>query len=99
MRSPCLFVAVVLCLPVLAKAQTNETIVRAGTLLQCTLDEPRFSSATAQVRDPVLCHVNSLGMFGRAVFPRGAYLSGRLEDFRDPDISSARAGSSWNSRV
>jgi hypothetical protein len=23
-------------------------------------------------------------MFGRPVFPRGAYLSGRFEDFRDP---------------
>lgn len=84
MRSPCLFVAVVLCLPVAARAQTNETIVPAGTLLQCTLDEPSFSSATAQVGDPVLCHVGSLGMFGRQVFPRGAYLSGRLEDFREP---------------
>lgn len=62
MRSPCLFVAVVLCLAVLARAQTNETIVPAGTLLQCTLDEPRFSSEAAQVGDPALCHVNSLGI-------------------------------------
>jgi hypothetical protein len=84
MRNPWMFLAVVLCLPVFATAQTNETIVPAGTLLQCTLDEPRFSSATAQVGDPVLCHVNSLGMFGRPVFPRGAYLSGRLQEFRDP---------------
>ena len=79
-----LFLAVVLCLPALATAQTNETIVPAGTLLQCTLDEPRFSSETAQVGEPVVCHVSALGMFGRPVFPRGAYLSGRLEDFRDP---------------
>jgi hypothetical protein len=84
MRIPCVFLTVVLCLPVFAIAQTNETIVPAGTLLQCALDEPRFSSATAQVGDPVLCHVNSLGMFGRPVFPRGAYLSGRLQEFRDP---------------
>ena len=53
MRSPCLFVAVVLCLPVLARAQANETIVPAGTLLQCTLDEARFSSQTVQVGGPL----------------------------------------------
>lgn len=84
MRSLSLFVTVVLCVPVLAAAQPKETIVPAGTLLQCTLDEPRFSSVTAQVGDPILCHIDSLGMFGRSVFPRGAYLSGRFEDFRDP---------------
>ena len=79
-----LFVVVVLCLATVAAAQTKESIVPAGTLLQCTLDEPRFSSETAQVGDPVVCHVSSLGMFGRPIFPRGAYLSGRFEDFRDP---------------
>jgi hypothetical protein len=84
MRGSFMLLAVTFCLPVFAAAQTNETIVPAGTLLQCTLDEPRFSSATAQVGDPILCHVNSLGMFGRPVFPRGAYLSGRLQEFRDP---------------
>ena len=79
-----LFVGLVLCLPVLSTAQTNEAIVPAGTLLQCTLDEPRFSSETAQVGDPLVCYLDSFGMFGRPVFPRGAYLSGRFEDFRDP---------------
>lgn len=84
MRRFSLFVAVVLCLPKVVIAQTKESVLPAGTLLQCTLDEPRFSSETAQVGDPVVCHVSSLGMFGRSVFPRGAYLSGRFEDFRDP---------------
>src|SRR6266852_4645503 len=79
-----LLVASVLCLATMATAQTKESILPAGTLLQCTLDEPRFSSETAQVGDPVVCHVSSLGMFGRPIFPRGAYLSGRFEDFRDP---------------
>jgi hypothetical protein len=84
MRRFSLFVVVVLCLPRVVIAQTKESVVPAGTLLQCTLDEPRFSSETAQVGDPVVCHVSSLGMFGRPIFPRGAYLSGRFEDFRDP---------------
>jgi hypothetical protein len=63
---------------------TAGTFVPAGTLLHCTLDEPNFSSRTAQVGDPVLCHVNSAEMFGRPLIPRGAYLSARLEEYRDP---------------
>ena len=63
---------------------TPGTFVPAGTLLHCTLDEPNFSSKTAQVGDPVLCHVNSVEMFGRPLIPRGAYLSARLEEYRDP---------------
>jgi len=62
----------------------NENFVPAGTLLHCTLDEPNFSSQTAQVGDPVLCRTTSLEMFGRQVIPRGAFLSARLEDYRDP---------------
>jgi hypothetical protein len=84
MRRFSLFFGVVLCLATPARAQTSETIVPAGTLIQCTLNEPRFSSETAQTGDPILCHVSSLGMFGRPVFPRGAYLSGRLVEYRDP---------------
>jgi hypothetical protein len=61
-----------------------ETVVPAGTLLHCTLDEPNFSSQTAQVGDPVLCHVNSLQMFGRPLTTRGAYLSARMQEYRDP---------------
>ena len=61
-----------------------ETVVPAGTLLHCTLDEPNFSSQTAQVGDPVLCHVNSLQIFGRPLTTRGAYLSARLQEYRDP---------------
>jgi hypothetical protein len=35
----------------------------AGTLLQCTLNEPNFSSARADVGDPVLCHLRGLTEF------------------------------------
>ena len=62
----------------------NGTFVPAGTLLRCTLDEPNFSSQTATVGDPVLCHTTSLEMFGRPLIPRGAYLTARLEDYKDP---------------
>ncbi len=84
MRRIFLLLAFLLCLATIATAQTRELTVPAGTLLQCTLDEPNFSSRTAHVGDPLLCHIRSLTMFGHSVFPRGAYLSGRLEEFRDP---------------
>src|SRR5260221_3641050 len=83
MRRFSLVVGFVLCLAPITTAQTKELTVPAGTLLQCTLDEPNFSSRTAQVRDPILCHIRSLAMLGHPVFPRGAYVSARLEDFRD----------------
>jgi len=75
--------------PILLGQQTEVavqggTVVPAGTLVHCTLDEPNFSSATAQVGDPVLCHATSMEMFGRPLTPRGAYLSARLEEFKDP---------------
>jgi hypothetical protein len=61
------------------------TVVPAGTLLGCILDEPNFSSQTARAGDPVLCKTNSsVEMFGRSLIPRGAYLSARLRNFRDP---------------
>jgi len=54
-------------------------------LLGCTLDEPNFSSKTARAGDPVLCKTNaSVVMFGRPLIPRGAYLSARLKNYRDP---------------
>src|SRR6201981_2577575 len=68
--------------------QTNtraqEVVVPAGTLIHCTLDEPNLSSATAEVGDPVLCHLRSLQQFGRTVFPRGSYLQGHLEAAKEP---------------
>ncbi len=84
MRRLSICLSVMLCLPALATAQTKETIIPAGTLLQCTLDEPSFSSASADVGDPVICHARGVQQFGHAMFPRGAYLAGRLVDSKDP---------------
>jgi len=72
----------VLC-SIVAQAAPRD-IIPAGTLLQCTLDEPNFSSKTAMVGDPVLCHLGPLGSFGHSVFPRGAMLGGHLQDSKDP---------------
>jgi hypothetical protein len=59
-------------------------LIPAGTLLHCTMDEPNFSAKTAQVGDPVLCNLGPLGAFGHSVFPRGAELSGHLQDYKNP---------------
>lgn len=62
----------------------HDVAVPAGTLLECTLSEPSFSSATTSVGDPFLCYPRNLQEFGQPVFPRGAYLVGHLEEARDP---------------
>ena len=65
-------------------ASAHDQILPAGTLLQCTLNEPNFSSASVAVGDPVLCHLRSVTEFGRQVIPRGSYLVGHLEAAQDP---------------
>jgi hypothetical protein len=65
-------------------ASARETVLPAGTLLQCTMNEPNFSSATVAVGDPVLCHLHSVTEFGQQTFPRGSYLVGHLESAKDP---------------
>jgi hypothetical protein len=65
-------------------ASARDVVLPAGTLLQCTLNEPNFSSATVEVGDPVLCHLRSVTSFGQQAFPRGSYLVGHLEAAKDP---------------
>jgi hypothetical protein len=67
-----------------AAAGAREVVLPAGTLLQCTLNEPNFSSATAEIGDPVLCHLRGVTSFGQQAFPRGSYLVGHLEAAKDP---------------
>lgn len=65
-------------------ASARDVVVPAGTLLQCTLNEPNLSSATVDVGDPVLCHLRGVTVFGQQAFPRGSYLVGHLEAEKDP---------------
>lgn len=74
----------VLFLGVQASTRAQDILVPAGTLLRCTLDEPNFSSATADIGDPVICHLAALRQFGKTVFPRGSYLGGHLEADKEP---------------
>jgi hypothetical protein len=73
---------VVFALPLLASAR--DVVVPAGTLLQCTLNEPNLSSKTVAVGDPVLCNLRGVTIFGQQAFPRGSYLVGHLEAAKDP---------------
>jgi len=67
-----------------AAASARDVVLPAGTLLQCTLNEPNFSSKTADIGDPVLCHLRGVTEFGQQAFPRGSYLVGHLEAAKDP---------------
>jgi hypothetical protein len=80
-----LLLSLILCVSAIgARAATRDEIVPAGTLLHCTMDEPNFSSKTAQAGDPVLCHLGPIAAFGHSLFPRGAMLSGHLQESKDP---------------
>jgi hypothetical protein len=78
------WMGVVALLVLAAGVRGQDLLVPAGTLLQCTMSEPNFSSATASVGDPVLCHLKSFQEFGRTVFPRGSMLAGHLEADKEP---------------
>src|SRR5258707_11948340 len=74
----------VLALGLTLSASTRDVVLPAGTLLQCTMNEPNFSSSTVAVGDPVLCHLKGITEFGQQAFPRGSYLVGHLEAAKDP---------------
>lgn len=65
-------------------SSARDVVVPAGTLLQCTLNEPNLSTNTVDVGDPVLCHLHGVSVFGQQAFPRGSYLVGHLEAAKDP---------------
>lgn len=77
--------ALLISIPALTlNAAARDSVLPAGTLLQCTLNEPNLSSKTVAVGDPVLCHLRGVSVFGQQAFPRGSYLVGHLEDAKDP---------------
>jgi hypothetical protein len=78
-----LSVALLLVLPASLFARA-EQLIPAGSTVQCMVSEPHISSKTEHVGDPVLCQLGHSEMYGRSVFPYGAYLVGRFEDYKDP---------------
>jgi hypothetical protein len=61
-----------------------EQLIPAGSLISCTLSEPKLSSKTTAIGDPVLCQVGHADKYGRSVLPYDSYLVGRFEDYKDP---------------
>jgi hypothetical protein len=60
-----------------------EQLIPAGSVMQCMVSD-KISSKVMHVGDPVLCQVGRSELYGRSVFPYGAYLVGRFEDYKDP---------------
>lgn len=61
-----------------------EQLIPAGSLIQCTVAEPKISSKTTAIGDPVLCQTGHAERYGRSVLPLNSYLVGRFEDYKDP---------------
>jgi hypothetical protein len=60
-----------------------EQLIPAGSVMQCMVSD-KISSKVMHLGDPVLCQVGRSELYGRSVFPYGAYLVGRFEDYKDP---------------
>ena len=65
-------------------ADSGERLIPAGSLISCTTAEPKMSSKTTAIGDPVLCQLGHSERYGRSVLPSNSYLVGRFEDFKDP---------------
>ena len=62
----------------------SDQLIPAGSLIQCTVSEPKLSSKTVAIGDPVLCQLSHVELYGRSQFPANSYLEGRFEDYKDP---------------
>ena len=71
-------------LAVSAADYASDQLLPAGSLIQCTTSEPKLSSKTEAIGDPVTCRVSHAVHVGRSVLPYDSYLVGRFEDYRDP---------------
>src|ERR1019366_8451318 len=81
-RTPLVLLAALCASPLFADA--GQKLIPAGSLIGCTISEPKMSSRTTAVGDPVLCQVGHSERYGRSVLPYNSYLVGRFEDYKDP---------------
>src|SRR5246127_3122885 len=61
-----------------------EQLIPAGSLISCIVAEPKLSSKTANIGDPVMCKVSHVELYGRSTLPYGSFMVGRFEDYKDP---------------
>jgi hypothetical protein len=73
--------AAVFCAPSVASA---EQLVPAGSILKCTVADPKISSQTMAVGDPVMCQLSHMEAYSRVAFPYGSYLIGHFQEYKDP---------------
>ena len=83
MRSVHFALCLLVCSPTLSAYARNE-IVPAGSLINCTISEPKLSSKTAAIGDPILCQASIITRNGSARLPFNSFLEGRFEDYKDP---------------
>lgn len=79
-----LFAATLVVPALLSGLAAAEQLVPAGSIIRCTVAEPKISSKTENIGDPVLCQVSHVEAYGRASFPYDAYLVGTFVDYKDP---------------
>jgi hypothetical protein len=65
-------------------AQAGQHLVPAGALISCTVSEPKISSRTTAVGDPVLCQIGHSQRFGHTVIPYNSFMVGRFEEYKNP---------------
>lgn len=65
-------------------ADAGQHLIPAGSLIGCTLSEPRLSSKNTAIGDPVMCRVGHSGRYGGANLPYNSYLVGQFEGYKDP---------------
>ena len=73
--------AVLLAAPLSALA---DQLVPAGSVITCTVAEPKVSSQTEKIGDPILCELGHTELYGRTSFPFGSYLIGHFAEYKDP---------------
>jgi hypothetical protein len=61
-----------------------EQVIPAGSVVSCIIAEPKLSSKTANIGDPVMCKIGHVELYGRSTVPYGSVLVGRFEDYKDP---------------
>jgi hypothetical protein len=62
----------------------GERLLPAGSLIQCTISEPKLSSKTTAIGDPILCRISPGSKYGQFNIPYDSYLAGEFEDYKDP---------------
>ena len=71
-------------------AEAGEHIIPAGSLLGCTISEPRLSSKTTAVGDPVLCQLGHAERYGRSVAWGACATPHATAEAGPPDLHKSR---------